>query len=159
MYFEKKNVATAIDKTVYKSDNHYGDSNYCETKERANSNLIPKIICIVFCIISFLGGINDCTNKDRKILTSINESSYLYSYSEYHRMAHISIVANEKAYNITYLQITEETTREVKLNVFKEIMHIFPNTNYPNIMELLRLIIDLYNLQWNVRRRKRNFGK
>ena len=158
MIFENRPVALVIEKTVYENgDDHYGSN--CGTSERVNLSITLKIICIVFCIISFWGRINDCTNEDSKIPTNINESYYSYSYSEFYRMTHISIVANEIGYNITYLQITEETTREVKLNVFKEIMHIFPSTNYPNIMELLRLIIDLYNLQWNVRRRKRNFGK
>lgn len=74
-------------------------------------------------------------------------------------MTHISIVANEKSYDITYIQITEETSRNVKLNVFKEFTHIFQNANYPFIKELLQLIIYFYYVQWNNRRKKRNLGK
>lgn len=153
MYFENISVASVIEKTACENEGHYGSS-INNTRRHVNICFILRIISIVFCIITLLSGINGCIS-----ITDINESSSSYSRSDFHYMTHISIVANEKSYDITYLQITEETSRNVKLNVFKEFTHIFQNANYPFIKELLQLIIYFYYVQWNNRRKKRNLGK
>lgn len=154
MYLENISVALIIEKTACENDGHYGSS-INNTRRHVNICFILRIICIVFCIITLLSGINGSIRK----VTDINESSSSYSCSEFHYMTHISIVANEKGYDITYQQITEETTRNVTLNVFKEILQIYQNANYHNIKELLQQIVYLYYIRWNNRRKKRNLCK
>lgn len=156
MTLRNRTITPVIEKTVYESNGHYGSSNNCGTKERANPNLIPKIICIVFAIISFFGRINNYTNEGSKIPTNINESYYSYSYREFYRMTHISIVANEKGYDITYLQITEEITWYIKFERFEEFTYILQDISFQIVINILDLIVNLYNVTWSKRRKKRN---
>lgn len=148
-------AAPVIEKTTYKSSNSHYSGNR-GTKERTKSSIILRIICIIFCTILLFGGNNSCTSKDVKKLTKINESSYLYTCNEFHRMEHISIVTTEKGYDITYLQITEETTRNVKFNRFEEFTYVILDISSRIVIKkLLQLAVNLYNVTRSKRRKKR----
>ena len=159
MIIRNRFVTSIIEKTVHESGSGYYSGNQ-ETRKCANSSIILRIICIVFCTILLFGGNSNSTSIDTQILTNINESSNLYSYKEFHRIIHISIVANETSYDITCLQITEETTWDVRFKHYDDFLYILQDVSFQIVIKILRyLIVNLYDITWSKRRKKRILGK